>query len=96
MNRKIVSGDIMANIRWFVKLFPYLLIKKILMRYNPDRAILRFNENHQIGVEVFEVEPGVWIVRSTRAELLRKRAHLENLIDYIDDRLTEFRLAELS
>jgi len=96
MNRKIMSGDTMTNIRWFVKLFPYLLIKKILMRYNPDRAILRFNENHQIGVEVFEVEPGVWIVRSTRAELLRKRAHLENLIDYIDDRLTEFRLAELS
>jgi len=96
MNRKIMSGDTMTNIRWFVKLFPYLLIKKILMRYNSDRAILRFNENHQIGVEVFEVEPGVWIVRSTRAELLRKRAHLENLIDYIDDRLTEFRLAELS
>ena len=59
------------------------------MRYNPDRAILRFNENNQIGVEVFEVEPGVWIVRSTRTELLRKRAHLENLIDYIDDRLAE-------
>lgn len=79
----------MANIRWFVKLFPYLLIKKIFMRYNPDRAILWFNKNNQIGVEIFEVEPGIWIVRSIRTELLRKRAHLENLIEYIDNRLAE-------
>jgi len=83
----MMGGRIMTNIRWFVKLFPYFIVKKLCLGYNPDHAILRFNEHNQLDVDCFEVEPGIWIVKSARSELLRRKAQLENLISRIDDRL---------
>ncbi len=38
-------------------------------------------------VDVYEVDAGVWIVKSSKVELMRSRKKLERLIAQIDDRL---------
>ena len=75
------------TIKWFARLLPYFIIEKVFVGINPDHATLSFTKDHVYAVDVFEVDAGVWIVKSSRVELMRKRKKLESLIGQIDDRL---------
>ena len=75
-------------IQWFAKLLPYFIIEKVFVGFNPDHATLQFGKDHEgYVVDVYEVDTGVWIVKSSKVELMRSRKKLERLIAQIDDRL---------
>ena len=75
------------TIMLLAKLLPYFIIEKAFMKFNPDRATLSFTKDHVFTVDVWEVDAGVWIVKSSEVELRRSRKKLEALIGQIDDRL---------
>jgi len=74
-------------IKALAKLLPYFIIEKAFVGINPDHAILRFKKDQEYVVNVYEVDAGVWIVKSSKVELMRSRKKLESLIGQIDDRL---------
>ena len=75
------------TIKKLAKLLPFFIIEKVLCKFNPDHATLRFGKDHEYVVDVYEVDAGVWIVKSSKVELMRSRKKLESLIDQIDNRL---------
>lgn len=75
------------SIKKLAKLLPYFIVEKVFVGTNPDHATLAFTKDHVYAVDVWEVEAGTWIVRSSKVELMRNRKKLESLIDQIDDRL---------
>lgn len=78
------------TLKWFARLLPYFIVEKICIGVNPDRATLQFGKDHEgYMVDVYEVDAGTWIVKSSKAELMRSRKKLERLIMQIDDRIEE-------
>jgi hypothetical protein len=78
------------EIKWFARLLPYFIIEKLSTSVNPDHATLQFRKDHEgYVVDVYEVDAGVWIVKSSKAELMRSRKKLERLIRQIDDRMED-------
>lgn len=75
------------TIKKLAKLLPFFIIEKVFVGINPDHATLTFTKDHSYSVDVHEVDAGVWIVKSSKVELLRSRKKLESLIGQIDDRL---------
>ena len=74
-------------IKWFAKLLPYFIVEKALFRTTADRATISFTNGSDYSVNVGDVEAGVWIVKSSRTELIQSRKKLELLIEQIDNRL---------
>lgn len=77
------------TLKWFAKLLPYFIIEKVFVKLNPDHATMSFTKDHVYPVDVWEVDAGVWIVKSSKVELMRSRKKLEALIGQIDKRLDE-------
>ena len=78
------------QIKWFARLLPYFIVEKLSTGVNPDHATLQFGKDHEgYVVDVYEVGAGVWIVKSSKAELMRSRKKLERLIRQIDDRIED-------
>ena len=75
------------TLRTLAKLLPYFIIEKVFLRTNPDHATLAFTKDHTYVVDVWDVDAGVWIVKSSKVELMRSRRKLESLIEQIDNRL---------
>lgn len=48
---------------------------------------MTYSEEHTYVVDVWEIDAGTWIVKSSEVELLRSRKKLEALIGQIDERL---------
>jgi len=74
-------------IKKLAKLLPYFIIEKVFVGTNPDTATLALSKDHVYSVNVYEVDAGVWIVKSSEVELKRARKKLERLIGQIDERL---------
>lgn len=77
------------RIRLFAKLLPYFIIEKVFIKYGPSHATLTTSKDHVYAVDIYEIDAGVWIVKSSKVELLRSRKKLESLIASIDGRLEE-------
>ena len=69
------------------KIVPYSILKKHIIGTNPDCGILNFDKNYKFPVSVYEIENGIWIVRSSKAELESKRRLLQRKINDIDELL---------
>lgn len=79
------------TIRWFVKVLPYFIIEKLILRFNYDfRATLYLTDKHSIPVTTWAISPGVWIVKSQKVVLERNRAKLESKIADINAELDDY------
>ena len=77
------------TLKWIAKLLPYFIVEKAFVRTTADSATLSFTNGSDYAVNVWEVEAGVWVVKSSRSELLESRKKLESLIERIDNKLEE-------
>ena len=75
------------SMTWVARLFPYFIVEKAGFGTTSVHASLRFSEDVGDSVDVYEIDAGVWVVKSSRAELLHTRAKLNRLIAGIDARL---------
>lgn len=75
------------SLKWVARLLPFFIVEKVCVGVNPDHATLRFGEDAGYSVNVYEIDAGVWVVKSSRAELLHTRAKLNRRIGRIDARL---------
>lgn len=75
------------TIKKLAKLLPYFIIEKTFTKFNPDHATLSTSKDHVYAVDIYEIDAGVWIVKSSEVELLRKKRKLESLIREIDEKL---------
>ena len=90
MDDSYKTGIKNMTIKLLAKLLPYFIIEKVVVKFNPDHATLSFTKDHVFTVDVWEIDDGVWIVKSSKVELMRSRKKLKSLIDQIDDRLEGF------
>lgn len=77
----------MSGLSSIGRIVPYCILKKYIIGNNPESAVLKFNADHTFPVSTYEIENGVWIVRSRASELRSKKRDFERKISDIDDQL---------